>query len=51
MSECTYDTTRTSPFGYYVCCSCGWVSGQYRATAKDAWLDWQDHSSETVRAS
>lgn len=41
-----YDTTRTSPFGYYVCCGCGWVSGQYRATAKEAYDDWTDHARE-----
>lgn len=48
MTGHEYDTTRTSPFGYYVTCACGWISGQYRPTAKDAWMDWQDHAREAA---
>lgn len=40
---CQYDTTRTSPFGYYGTCRCGHVTGAYRETAKQAWLDVVDH--------
>lgn len=39
-----YDTTRTSPYGYYVTCRCGWTSTCYRTTAQDAYYDWQAHS-------
>lgn len=44
-----YDTTRTSPYGYYVTCSCGWVSTEYRPTARGAWGDWNDHASGSRR--
>ena len=39
----TYETTRTSPFGYYGECSCGHITDNYRATAKEAWQDIADH--------
>lgn len=45
-----YDTTRTSPFGYYVTCACGWISEQYRPTAKDAWNDHVDHARQQAAA-
>lgn len=35
--------TRTSPFGHYSTCECGWVSSQYREDDWDAYLDYTDH--------
>jgi hypothetical protein len=40
-----YDTTRTSPFGYYGTCTCGYVTTAYRETAKESWQDVLAHVS------
>jgi hypothetical protein len=43
MSLHGYVTTRTSPFGYYGECRCGWITHAYRETAREAFLDVSEH--------
>lgn len=38
-----YTTTRTSPFGYYGACACGWITRDYFPTAQAAYLSVRDH--------
>lgn len=42
-TACAYDTTRTSPFGYYGQCACGWITPDYWPTAQAAYLSVRDH--------
>ena len=46
---CAYETTRTSPFGKYATCRCGWVSPDYSETHEEAYRGWEAHRAE-VRA-
>lgn len=47
MSRHAYETTRTSPFGHYGECLCGWITRRYRATAREAWRDVVRHVETT----
>lgn len=38
-----YTTTRTSPFGHYGACACGWTTRRYFPTAQAAYQSVRDH--------
>lgn len=42
-TPCAYDTTRTSPFGCYAVCACGWVTPDYWPTHQAAYLALRTH--------
>ena len=45
--SCGFDATRTSPFGYYATCHCGWVSPAYVESHEAAWRTYQTHREAT----
>lgn len=46
MARHLYETTRSSPFGKYATCSCGWVSPGYSDTHEAAWQTWVEHKAD-----